>query len=206
MVIGRLAEIQFRSLNWCKCSIWPEYVGRECEKSEFCTEGIKQYRIQKAWPNGLTPNPLFGQWFAISVKILGDFSLNCYKVKVKVKTPQLKVKLSFRCFFPPVGCLICTSSAANPPSSGKTPNFGTILHTSTTWGWTYRVCCGNGPNKIHSLANLTQKFVREIKMHFQGGNAISWNAYKWADFCKLLMTKCKWLCFSWRHSINADID
>ena len=76
-----------------------------------------------------------------------------------------------------------------PPSSGKTPNFGTILHTSTTWGWIYRVCCSNGPNKIHSLANLTQKFVREIKMHFQGGNAISWNAYKWADFCKLLMTK-----------------
>ena len=76
-----------------------------------------------------------------------------------------------------------------PPSSGKTPNFGTILHTSTTWGWIYRVCCSNGPNKIHSLANLTQKFVREIKMHFLGGNAISWNAYKWADFCKLLMTK-----------------
>ena len=30
MVIGRRAEIQFRSLNWCKCSNWPE-LGGECE-------------------------------------------------------------------------------------------------------------------------------------------------------------------------------
>ena len=124
MVIGRLAEIQFRSLNWCKCSIWPEYVGRECEKSEFCTEGIKQYRIQKAWPNGLTPNPLFGQWFAISVKILGDFSLNCYKVKVKVKTPQLKVKLSFRCFFLQWGVSSVPPLLPTPPHLAKHQTLG----------------------------------------------------------------------------------
>ena len=106
MVIGRLAGIQFRFLNWCKCPTWPEYGGR------MWMSARDWKRMNLALGNVANLQSRNPQ---LNSKGKKDLTLNC------VSHQMLKIILlvsEIRIF--KAGVL----SALPNPSSEKTPNLG----------------------------------------------------------------------------------
>ena len=128
MVIGRLAGIQFRFLNWCKCPTWPEYGGRmwmsarDWKRMNLALGNVAN--LQSRNPSGISTQR----------EKRSDLKLRF--------TPNVKNNLigfwnkNIQSWGP-----VCLAK----PLIWENTQLGTILHTvPETWGWIYRVCsCGN---------------------------------------------------------------